>query len=141
GKSLSDIIDSYSSLKGKPVEGLLDVAIATGQVNIETIKAIDKLVEQGDVAKATEDAMKEKARAELEAARNTLAEMTPLGRLYDTMKKDVKALGDAVYDLVTQSALVDVFRVAWETVAVLTSEVWFVIKAIGTEIGGIFAQI
>lgn len=141
GKSLSDIIDSYSSLKGKPVEGLLDVAIATGQVNIETIKAIDKLVEQGDVAKATKDAMQEKARAEVEAAQNTIKEMTPLGQLWLQMKQDVSALSDAVYELVTRSELVDVFRTAWETVAVLTSEVWFVIKSIGTEIGGIFAQI
>ena len=63
GKSLSDIIDSYASLKGKPVEGLLDIAIATGQVNIETVKQIDKLVEQGETAKAVELAMKEKAHA------------------------------------------------------------------------------
>jgi len=141
GKSLSDIIDSYSSLKGKPVEGLLDVAIATGQVNIETIKAIDKLVEQGNVAKATKDAMEEKARAELEASKMILAEMTPLGRLYDRMKKDVSELGDAVYDLVTQSVLVDTFAVAWRGVASVFHVIAWAVQGAGKMIGGIAAQL
>lgn len=141
GKSLSDIIDSYSSLKGKPVEGLLDVAIATGQVNIETIKQIDKLVEQGETAKATQLAMQEKARAEQEAARNTLAEMTPLGRLWVQMKQDVSELGDAVYDLVTKSVLVDVFAVAWKGVASVFHVIAWAVKGAGKLIGGIAAQL
>lgn len=141
GKSLSDIIDSYSSLKGKPVEGLLEVAIATGQVNIETIKAIDKLVEQGKTAEATKLAMQEKARAEQEAARNTLAEMTPLGRLWIQMKKDVSELGEAVYDLVTKSVLVDVFAVAWRGVASVFHVIAWAVKGAGKLIGGIAAQL
>lgn len=141
GKSLSDIIDSYSSLKGKPVEGLLEVAIATGQVNIETIKHIDKLVEQGKTAEATKLAMQEKARAEQEAARNTLAEMTPLGRLWVQMKQDVSELGDAVYDLVTKSVLVDVFAVAWKGVASVFHVIAWAVKGAGKLIGGIAAQL
>lgn len=141
GKSLSDIIDSYSSLKGKPVEGLLEVAIATGQVNVETIKTIDKLVEQGKTAEATKLAMQEKARAEQEAARNTLAEMTPLGRLWVQMKQDVSELGEAVYDLVTKSVLVDVFAVAWKGVASVFHVIAWAVKGAGKLIGGIAAQL
>ena len=141
GKSLSDIIDSYASLKGKPVEGLLDVAIATGQVNIETVKQIDKLVEQGETAKAVELAMKEKARAEQEAARTTIAEMTPLGQLWLQMKKDVSSLSDAVYDIVTKSALVDVFAVAWKGLASVFHVIAWAVKGAGKLIGGIAAQL
>lgn len=141
GKSLSDIIDSYSSLKGKPVEGLLDVAIATGQVNIETIKQIDKLNEQGETAKAVQLAMEEKARAEAAAAQSTLAEMTPLGKLWVDMKRDVSELGDAVYDLVTKSVLVDVFAVAWKGVASVFHVIAWAVKGAGKLIGGIAAQL
>lgn len=141
GKSLSDIIDSYSSLKGKPVEGLLDVAIATGQVNIETIKQIDKLNEQGETAKAVQLAMEEKARAEAAAAQSTLAEMTPLGKLWVDMKRDVSELGDAVYDLVTKSVLVDVFAVAWKGVASVFHVIAWAVQGAGKMIGGIAAQL
>lgn len=141
GKSLSDIIDSYSSLKGKPVDGLLDVAIATGQVNIETIKQIDKLNEQGETAKAVQLAMEEKARAEAAAAQSTLAEMTPLGKLWVDMKRDVSELGDAVYDLVTKSVLVDVFAVAWKGVASVFHVIAWAVQGAGKMIGGIAAQL
>lgn len=141
GKSLSDIVDSYSSLEGKPVEGLLDVAIATGQVNIETIKQIDKLNEQGETAKAVQLAMEEKARAEAAAAQSTLAEMTPLGKLWVDMKRDVSELGDAVYDLVTKSVLVDVFAVAWKGVASVFHVIAWAVQGAGKLIGGIAAQL
>lgn len=141
GVAVEDTVKSFAKMQGKPVEALSELALKTGDVNQETIKHVESLVKQGDQAGVTAVAMKALADSNSEVTERLIADSAPIELLWLDIKSAISLASQEVYELATNSSLVDTFRTAWQTVHVIISEVWYVLKTTGNEIGGIAAQL
>jgi hypothetical protein len=141
GIAVKDTVALYAKLADDPVKGLTELALKTGDVSQATLDHIGKLVAQGDSVNAVTLAIEEMNRVNGLASQQMLADMSPLEVLWSEMKGQLTSLKEEFYAIAGSSELVNVFATAWRTVSVMVSEVWFVIKGVGKEIGGLAAQL
>lgn len=141
GIATADTMKSFADISEKPVEGLIKLAKSTGNVSIETILLAEAAVKAGDNAEAARIAQEALSNSNDEIVRRMKNNLDPLQTLWMDIKSAIGKAGEAIYDLLKSSTMIAIFRTAWETVAVIVTEVWYVLKQTGTEISGIFSQI
>jgi len=141
GIASADTMKSFADISEKPVEGLIKLAKSTGNVSAETILLAEAAVKAGDNAEAARIAQKALSDSNDEVVRRMKNNMDPLQTLWMDIKSGISKAGEALYDFLKSSTMVAIFRTAWETVSVIVTEVWYVLKQTGNEISGIFSQI
>ncbi len=141
GIASKDTMKAFADVSEKPVEGLIKLAKSTGNVSVETIKMAKAVVDAGDNAKAAAIAQEALRSSNDEVVKRMKNNLDPLQKLWLDIKSVIGQAGQALYDFLKSSTVVAVFRTAWETVAVIVAEVWYVLKQTGTEISGIASQI
>lgn len=141
GIASADTMKAFADIAKKPVEGLIDLAKSTGNVTAETILQAEAFVKAGNNAEAARIAQLALRDSNKEVARRMKNDLDPLQTLWMDIKSGISKAGEALYDFLKSSTMVAIFRTAWETIAVIVAEVWYVLKATGTEISGIASQI
>lgn len=141
GQSVKKTAEEYANLSNEPTKGLVDIAKKQGFVNEKTLVQVYNLEQIGKKTEAAKIAMEAYKASQDNAVASAKANLDPLQKLWIDIKENISQAGQAVYDLLKSESVVNIFRTAWETIAVIASEVWYVIKSTGTEIGGIAKQI
>lgn len=141
GIASKDTTKAFSDIAEKPVEGLIKLAKSTGNVSAATILQAEAFVKAGKNAEAAKLAQEALRDSNEEVVRRMKNDLDPLQTLWLDIKTGVSSASQAIYDLLKSSTSVAIFRTVWETVAVIATEVWYVIKQTGREISGIFSQI
>lgn len=141
GIALSDTAKEFAKLQDEPSKALIEIAKNTGQVEKATLDVISALEEEQGASAAAAAATVYAAAAKKKAADEIKASLSPIETLWRDIKSAIGQVGQAVYDLATSNEVVNGMRRVWQTVAVIISETWFVLKGVGKEIGGIAAQL
>ena len=141
GVSIEETVKQFSKMREKPVEALLELSKATGLVNPALIEQIMLLDNQGKSAEASALAMQTLAEVSKQAATNIFNNLSPIEKLFMDMKEGLDNVWGAIKDLSTSDELISGFKAIWQVVAVIVSEVWYTLKSVGKEIGGIAAQL
>lgn len=141
GIALSETAKEFAKLQDEPSKALIEIAKNTGQVEKATLDVISALEEEQGASAAAAAATVYAADAKKKAADEIKASLSPIETLWHDIKSAIGQVGQAVYDLATSNEVVNGMRRVWQTVAVIISETWFVIKGVGKEIGGIAAQL
>lgn len=141
GISIEETVKQFAKLQEEPAKALTEIAQKTGLVDKATLDYVYALEQQGDKTEAARVATLAFASANAQAAAETRDNWSPIEVLWNDIKSAIGSVKQEIYDLTTSNAVVGALRTVWETVAVVISEVWFTIKGVGKEIGGIGAQI
>lgn len=141
GESIDDVAKKYAELEDAPLKALVEIAKKTGFVSMAVLENVAALEREGETAKAValaKDAYMEANIQKTESAKESLSGMS---LLWIDIKSGIDKASAAMHGMLSDTTLVNAFRTAWETVAVIVSDVWYVLKQTGKEIGGIGAQI
>jgi phage-related minor tail protein len=141
GIASADTMKAFADIAEKPVEGLIKLAKSTGNVTAETILQAEAAVKAGNTAEAARIAQEALSNSNSEVVKRMKNNLDPLQTLWMDIKSGISQAGEALYDFLKSSTTVAVFRTVWETIAVIVTEVWYVLKQTGNEISGIFSQI
>jgi len=141
GVSIEETAKQYAKLQEEPSKALIEIAQKTGLVDRETLAYVSSLEQQGNLTEAARVATLALASAHSQVASEIKDNWSPVEVLWHDIKTAIGAVQQEIYDLATSNAAVGAMRTVWETVAVVISEVWFTIKGVGKEIGGVAAQI
>ena len=141
GVSFEDTAKVVSELGKDPVDALIKFAIESGRVSEISLKQVIAMKKAGDSAGAAVLAQKLWAEASIEQAAAVYDGLSPIEQVWIDIKTAFSSAWDEFKEFVKGEAVAKVFRTAWQTVAVVASEVWYVLKMTGREIGGIAAQI
>lgn len=138
GIAVQDTVKTFSELLKDPVRILTEFGMQTGFVSQEQINLVENLIATGNraEAQAVSVAILEKAYGDMTA---TAKEgMSGLDRTLIEVKS---SLSEVWNNFKNSEVVAAAFKTAWQTVAVIVSEVWYVLKMTGQEIGGVAAQI
>jgi hypothetical protein len=141
GISIEETAKQFAKLQEEPAKALTEIAQKTGLVDKATLDYAYALEQQGDKTEAARVATLALASANAQVAAEVRDNWSPIEVLWNDIKSAIGSVKQEIYDLTTSNAVVGALRTVWETVAVVISEVWFTIKGVGKEIGGIGAQI
>lgn len=141
GTALSETAKQYAKLQDAPGKTLTEIAEKMGNVDSNTLDTVRSLELQGEKARAAFMATEAYANAMNIASSEVRSNWSPLEVLWNDIKSVLGKVKQEIYDITTSNRAVGAFRTVWETVAVVVSQVWFTLKGVGTEIGGIAAQI
>ena len=141
GVSIEETVKQFSKMREKPVEALLELSKATGLVNPAIIEQVILLDNQGKSAEASALAIQTLGDVSKQAATNIFNNLSPIEKLWIDMKQGLDNVWNAIKDLATSDELVSGFKAIWQVIAVVVSEVWYTLKSVGKEIGGIAAQL
>jgi len=141
GVSIEETAKQYAKLQEEPAKALIEIAQKTGLVDKETLAYVASLEHQGDKTEAARIATLALASAHAQVASEIISNWAPVEVLWNDIKSAINGVKQEIYDLATSNAAVGAMRTIWETISVVISEVWFTIKGVGKEIGGIGAQI
>lgn len=141
GQSVDKTAQQFAEFGNEPTKALIKIAKEQGFVSEATLRQVYALEEAGKKTEAAKVAQEAYLASQNNAVAQAKANLDPLQKLWLDIKSAVSQASEAVYDLLKSGPVVAVFRTAWETVAVIASEVWYVLKATGKEIGGIGSQI
>jgi len=141
GQSIDQTAQQYAELSNEPTKALVKIAQQQGFVNEATLRQVYELERVGRKTEAATIAQKAYQESQRNALADAKANLDPLQKLWIDVKSAVSQASEAVYDLLKSGPVVATFRTIWETVSVVVSEVWYVLKQTGIEIGGIGAQI
>ena len=141
GISIEETAKQFAKLQEEPAKALTEIAQKTGLVDKATLDYVYALEQQGDKTEAARVATLALASANAQVASEVRDNWSPIEVLWNDIKSAIGSVKQEIYDLTTSNAVVGALRTVWETVAVVISEVWFTIKGVGKEIGGIGAQI
>lgn len=141
GISIEETAKQFAKLQEEPAKALTEIAQKTGLVDKSTLDYVYALEQQGDKTEAARVATLALASANAQVAAEVRDNWSPIEVLWNDIKSAIGSVKQEIYDLTTSNAVVGALRTVWETVAVVISEVWFTIKGVGKEIGGIGAQI
>lgn len=141
GVGIEETAKQYAKLQEEPAKALTDIAQKTGLVDKATLEYVYSLEQQGDKAEAARVATLALASAHAQVASEIRDNWSPIEALWNDIKSAIGRVKQEIYDLTTSNAVVSALRTVWEAVSVTISEVWFTIKGVGKEIGGIGAQI
>lgn len=98
GVSFDKTISQFEKMRDKPVESLLELAKATGSVNLAVLEQVIQLNEQGRASEAAVLAIQALADANEESARRIEDTTTPLGRFKIFMSEMFDSLGKTAID-------------------------------------------
>ena len=141
GQSIDQTAQQYAELSNESTKALVKIAQQQGFVNEATLRQVYELERVGRKTEAATIAQKSYQESQRNALADAKANLDPLQKLWIAVKSAVSQASEAVYDLLKSGPVVATFRTIWETVSVVVSEVWYVLKQTGIEIGGIGAQI
>ena len=141
GVSIEETAKQYAKIQEDPAKALTDIAQKTGLVDKATLDYVYSLEQQGDKTESARVATLALASAHAQVASEIRDNWSPIEALWNDIKSAISGVKQEIYDLTTSNAVVGALRTVWEAVAVTVSEVWFTIKGVGKEIGGIGAQI
>ncbi len=141
GVAYSDTAKKIVQAQQDPIDSLIKLGKETGFVSVETIKQAKALEEMGDKAGAAVLAVDSLQSAFVQMVDSSKQNLDPLQKLWIDIKSSISGASEALYDLLKSETVVNVFRTAWEAIAVTVSEVWFALKQTGKEIYGIGTQI
>lgn len=141
GVSIDDLAKQYSELEKSPVDALIKIAEKTGNVNQESIQLVASLVDQGKMTEAVTEATKIWASSMDTASSEIKGNLSGIESLWMDVKSAMSKVGQEIYDITTAvgESFAPVMKTAWQTVAVLVSEAWFMIKGVAKDIGVIGA--
>ena len=128
GVSIESTIAQFEKMKEKPVEALTELAKTTGYVSAAVIQQVQDLEAAGKHQEASALAIKTLGIANENAAKKIRESMSPLGALFLTVKKDVEAFKDSIYDLANSSIIVDTLRNTWNGLAKAIYDVGYTFK-------------
>jgi hypothetical protein len=141
GVAISETAKQYAKLQDEPTKALTEIAAKTGLVDVATLDYVATLEQQGDKAKAAEEATKALTDANRAMADEIKSNLSPIEALWDDIRSAIGKVKQEIYDMTTSNANISAMRVVWQSLAVTVSEFWFVLKGVGRELGGIAAQI
>ena len=141
GVSFEDTAKMINDLGDRPTDTLLKFAQASGRVELSVLKQVAALEESGNTAEAARIAQEAWAKASEEQAAVVYDNMSPVEKVWLDIKSAISGTWEQVKEFAKSETVATVFRTAWQTIAVIASEVWYVLKQTGKEIGGIAAQI
>ncbi len=141
GVAIGETAKQFAKLQDAPTKTLTEIAEKTGLVDASTLDLVRSLEQQGQKAQAASIATVAFASTNVQAAAEIRSNWSPLEVLWNDIKSVLGKVKQEIYDITTSNRAVGAFRTVWETVAVVVSQVWFTLKGVGTEIGGIAAQI
>ena len=139
GVAIADTVKRFSEISDKPVEGLIKLGKETGNVTVSVIEQVKALIDQKKYADASALAIRETARAMNESANQMKNDLSPIETLWLEIKSRVDQAREAIYNLVTSDAVIKAFSVAWQTVAVIIADTFYVLKQMGITLGGVAA--
>lgn len=140
GPSVKKTAETLSEIGKSPVEALAKFAAETGVVDVAILKQVQSLEKQKKYTEAAELAQRAFIEGSKELSATMAANLTPVEKLWISIKKATSDAWSEVKEFANSDTFLKPFKLTLETVWVLISEFWFVLKAIGTEIGGITAQ-
>lgn len=141
GVSFEDTAKMINDLGDRPTDTLLKFAQASGRVELSVLKQVAALEESGNTAEAARIAQEAWAKASEEQAAVVYDNMSPVEKVWLDIKSAISGTWEQVKEFAKSETVATVFRTAWQTIAVIAAEVWYVLKQTGKEIGGIAAQI
>lgn len=141
GVSIEETAKQYAKLQTEPAKALTEIAQKTGLVEKETLAYVYSLEQQGNLTEAARVATIALGSAHAQVSSEIKDNWSPVESLWYDIKSAIGNVKQEIYELATSNEVVGAMRTVWETVAVVISEVWFTIKGVGKEIGGIAAQI
>ncbi len=141
GVALEDTAKVVADFAKNPTEALLKYAAASGQVSVATIEQVRQLEKAGKATEAAQLAQEAWAIGSNNQAETIYNSLSPLEKLWLDIKSAIGGAWEEFKEFARGDAIATPFRKAWEVVAVVAAEVWYVLKQTGKEIGGIAAQI
>jgi len=96
GVAIADTVKAFEAMKEKPVESLVSLSKATGEVAPEVIKLVYELQSQGKMAEAATLAMDTLANANAAAAKRIQADLHPLQRLWMNLGEGLSSMLNSV---------------------------------------------
>lgn len=141
GVAIEDTAKEFAKLQDSPTKTLAEIAEKTGLVEKSTLDVVSALEQQGDKGEAARIATLALASANIQAALEIKANLSPIEQLWNDIRGAIGRVKQEIHELATSNAVINGLKTVWETVSVVISEVWFTIKGVGKEIGGIAAQI
>lgn len=141
GPAVEKTAEKLAEIGKSPVEALAKFAIETGVVDVAILKQVQSLEKQKKYTEAAELAQRSFIEGSKELSATMAANLTPVEKLWISVKKATSDAWSEVKEFANSDTFLAPFKLMLETAWVLVSEVWFVVKAIGKELGGIAAQI
>lgn len=141
GISIEDTVKNFAKLQDDPSKALAEFAAKNGLVEIAVIKQVKALQDQKKYVEAADVAIKAYSESQVAAAAIMEESLHPITKLWIDIKSAIGGAWEAIKEFARSDAIVKPFRIAFETVAVIVSEVWFTLKAMGQTMGGIFAAV
>jgi phage-related minor tail protein len=105
GVAIADTVKQFEKMKESPVDALVELAKATGEVSPATIELVYNLVEQGKKAEAVAIAMTALADANSAAAKRIIEDLHPLERLYKSIGSGISSLYEGIKEITRDDSL------------------------------------
>lgn len=141
GVAISETAKRFAEIADKPVDGLIKLGKETGNVEVAVIKQVKSLIDQKKYAEASAVAIAAAGEASKKTADTLKSNLTPIEKIWVTIKENINKAIEAIYDIATTDELVGAFGTIWQAVAVTVSEVGYTLKQIGLTIGGVSATL
>jgi len=141
GIPISETAKKFAELQDAPTKALTNFAETNGYVSKSVLDTVASLEQQGDKTAAATAATEAMRLANVAMSDEIKSNLSPIEELWNSIKTAIGRVKQEIYDLTTSNAAISVMKTVWETVAVVVSEVWFTLKGVGKEIGGVAAQI
>ena len=141
GVSIEETVKNFAKLQDSPSKNLAEFAAKNGLVEVSILKQIKTLENQKKFVEASELAIK--AYSESLQATSYIAEesLHPITKIWIDIKSAIGGAWEQVKEFARSDVVVAPLRIAFQTIAVIVSEVWFTLKAMGQTMGGIFAAV
>lgn len=110
GVAVKDTVDQFAKLKEKPVEALTELAIATGNISVESIKLVQSLEMQGRHADAAKAAMQAFADSTPDQVKKITEQYTWLGSTLETLGTKFTNLASSFKDFIHGLFVTDVLK-------------------------------
>lgn len=114
GVAVKDTVAAYSKFKDDPVKALTEIGMKTGRISLEQIDYIETLIESGDKVGALKVAQDLWTSSAEQGIAQVRGDMTPLGQLWDDMKKTMNTIVESIYEFGNSTAVVGALRDVWE---------------------------
>lgn len=123
GVAADKTVAFFTKISESPTEALSKLAKETGKVDLAVLALVTSLEAQGKRAEAAALATKAAADAHSAMAKQAIADMDPLQKLWLDMKHTIAEAGQAVYSFIKDSGTIKVVTAAWETLVKIVAQV------------------
>jgi hypothetical protein len=137
GISLDETAKRYAELQKNPVEALTKLAIETGRVNVKTLEQAESMKEAKNYTDLAALANQEFARAMGEVAAAAYQNMSPIEKIFASIKSEATAGWTAFKEWANTPEVLKVVEIAWRGVSGVFTILLAGVKQIITGIGAI----